>query len=117
MKKKIIFCFDIDNTICKTKGKNYSNSKPNKNAINLINKLYDRGHIIKIHTARYMGRSKDNINKANKKGFKFTYNQLKKWNLKFNKLIITKPSADIFIDDKAYGYKKDWIYKLKKFTT
>ena len=31
MKKKFkkILCFDIDNVICNTKGKNYKNAKPN----------------------------------------------------------------------------------------
>ena len=32
MKKKYIFCFDIDNVICKTINKNYKTSKPNKKA-------------------------------------------------------------------------------------
>ena len=69
MKKKII-CFDIDNIICKTPKNDYSKSKPNRKAIKLINELYDRGYIIKIHTARYMGRTNDNIIKANKIGYK-----------------------------------------------
>ena len=60
MKKKI-FCFDLDNTICITKGQQYSKSKPIKEAIILINKLYLEGHGIKIFTSRYMGRNKDNI--------------------------------------------------------
>ncbi len=30
MEKKFIFCFDIDNTICKTVGSDYKNSKPKK---------------------------------------------------------------------------------------
>ena len=37
-KKKLIFCFDIDNTICTTKKSNYTKSKPNKKIINLIRK-------------------------------------------------------------------------------
>ena len=59
--KKIIFCFDLDNTICKTKKSDYLSSKPKKNVIKLINKLYDQGHTIKINTARYMGRNNDDI--------------------------------------------------------
>ena len=39
MKKKI-FCFDIDNTICKTFKSNYSKSTPNKKAIEIINGLH-----------------------------------------------------------------------------
>ena len=39
---------------------------------------------------------------------------LKKFGIKYHKLFISKPSADIYIDDKAYGYKSNWIKKLKK---
>ena len=53
-----------------------------------------------------MGRSNDDIIKANKLGYKTTYKQLKKWGLKFDKLFLTKPSFDIYIDDKSLFYKK-----------
>ena len=113
--KKITFCFDIDNTICTTVKKNYFKANPKKKVILLINSLYEKGHIIKIFTARYMGRNNDNINAAKKQGYKKTYNQLKKWNLKFHKLILGKPSFDIFIDDKALGYNQKLVTKLKKY--
>ena len=45
-KKTRTFCFDIDDTICKTKNGDYKNSIPIKYVINLINKLYDEGHYI-----------------------------------------------------------------------
>ena len=61
MKKKYIFCFDIDNVICKTINKNYKTSKPNKKAISKINELYENEHFIKLFTGRYMGRNKENI--------------------------------------------------------
>ena len=67
--RKIIFYFDIDNTICSTKGMNYSTARPKK-VINLINQLYEKGHTIKIFTDRYMGRNNDNVKKAYKVGFK-----------------------------------------------
>jgi len=114
-KKKIIFCFDLDNTICTTKKNNYLNSKPKKEVIKLINNLYDKGHIIKINTARYMGRNNDNIKLAKKQGFKKTFNQLKIWGLKFHKLAISKLSADIYIDDKSYNYNNKWKKDFKNF--
>ena len=70
--KKYTFCFDIDNTICKTSKSDYKNSKPDKQAIMTINLLYNAGHTIKIFTARYMGRNGDNISKSNKLGYKKT---------------------------------------------
>ena len=115
MKKKITFCFDIDNTICKTVLSDYKSSKPNKSAIKIINKLYEKGHIIKINTARYMRRKKDNFHKSKKQGYKKTFNQLKKWGLKFHKLFLNKPSSDIYIDDKSYGYDNMWKQKFKSY--
>ena len=114
MKKKKIFCFDIDNVICKTTGGDYKNSIPNKKSINLINDLFENGHIIKIFTARYMSRYKDNVKLVNKAGYKSTNKQLKKWGLKYHKLIMGKTSYDILIDDKAFGYKNNWVNFFKK---
>lgn len=107
MKKKII-CFDIDGVICKTKKNNYIGSKPNKSVIKIINFLYDKGHIIKIFTSRYMGRSNERKTLAKKKAEPITKKQLKKWGVKYNHLIFGKPSYDYFIDDKAYNFKDKW---------
>ena len=106
------FCFDLDNTLCNTKNNNYNSSKPIRKAIKTVNYLFDKGHIIKINTARYMGRSKDKL--INKRHIKLKITkQLKKFGLKYHKLFIGKPSADIYVDDKAFGYDKTWIKKLK----
>ena len=66
MQKFKTLCFDLDNTLCVTKGSDYKNSKPKRNA-KLVNKLYDKGYTIKIYTARYMGRSNDLIKDKDKK--------------------------------------------------
>ena len=115
MKKKIIFCFDIDNTICKTSQSNYGSSVPDKRAIKMINKLYEKGHTIKFNTARYMGRNKDSIFKSKKAGYKKTITQLNRWGVKFHKLFISKPSSDIYIDDKSYGYNTRLKSSFKKY--
>ena len=112
MNKKIkIYCFDIDGVICFTKKNHYHNSRPNKKAIKKINQIYERGNKIIIFTARFMGRSNENVIMAKKKGYKLTYNQLLKWKVKFHKLIFGKPSFDYIIDDKSINFRKDW-YKL-----
>jgi len=110
------FCFDLDDVICTTKNRDYLKALPKKRVIKLINNLYENGHHIKIFTGRYMGRYKDNRKRAYSEGFKMTFNQLKKWNLKFHKLIMGKPSFDIFVDDKAFGFKKNWYKSFQKFT-
>ncbi len=112
MKKKI-YCFDIDNVICRTYKSNYKNSKPLKKNIKFINDLYLKGFYIKIFTSRFMGRNNENITKAKKQGYQFTLKQLKSWGVKYNKVIFGKPSYDIFVDDKAFGFSKNWARYLK----
>ena len=114
MKKEII-CFDLDNVICNTINGDYKKSKPIKKNINLVNKLYNKGFYIKIFTARYMGRSNDNVIKAKKKGLKSSIKQLKEWKVNYNKLIFGKPLFDIMVDDKSLHYKKNWAMELKKY--
>ena len=80
--KKKIFCFDLDNVLCRTKNNNYRNSIPIKTNIKIVNSLFKKGYYIKIFTARYMGRNNEIISKAKKQGFKMTENQLKKWGLR-----------------------------------
>ena len=110
------FCFDIDNTICKTIGNNYHLSKPYPRAVRRINNLYNTGHTIKLFTARYMGRSKDNL-KNKRRVYSRIKKQIDSWGLKYNKLFISKPSSDIYIDDKSYGYSDRWIKDFKKYET
>ena len=116
MNKKLkILCFDLDNVICKTnKFNHYLKSKPIKKNINHINKLYKKGYMIKIFTARGMGSSNQNVDLAKKKFALLTKQQLKKWGLKYHQLILGKPSYDIFVDDKNLGFKKNWIEQLNK---
>jgi len=110
-----ILCFDLDNVICSTKGNRYHESKPRKKIINLINNLYKKGYIIKIFTARYMGKFNGNEKKARKFGYKKTFKQLKNWKLKFHELILGKPSFDLLIDDKALGFHTNWTKQLKNY--
>lgn len=111
---KKTFCFDIDNTICKTIRSDYKKSKPILKNINCINDLYNQGHIIKIYTARFMGRTNDNSRLATKKAKKITLNQLKKWKVKFHKIYFGKPSSDFYIDDKNLDFKSSWPNRIKR---
>lgn len=111
--KKKTYCFDLDGVICKTNKNFYKKSKPIKVAIEKINSLHDRGNKIIIFTARYMGRCDQKITFAKKRGYLLTLNQLKKWNVKFHRLIFGKPSYDYIIDDKSVNYRKDWHKFLK----
>jgi len=89
----MIYCFDIDDTICKTKGLNYEEAEPIKSRISKINNLYDQGNTIIFFTARGY------VTKIDWK--KLTQKQLKEWGVKYHELILGKPHADVYIDDKG----------------
>ncbi len=91
-----IFAFDIDGTICTNTYGKYDLAQPYPQRIEHINKLYNEGHTIKMFTARG--------STTQKNWFDFTSNQISSWGLKFHELIIGKPEADIFIDDKAVNH-------------
>ena len=85
---------------------------PLNNPKGKLYKLSKKYYII-IFTARYMGRNNDNVKLAKKQGYELTYKQLVQWNLKFDKLLMGKPSYDFIIDDKGYGFKKNWYQNFK----
>ena len=66
-----------------------------------------------IFTSRYIGRSKEKVSLAKKKGYNFTKQQLINWGLKFHKLKFGKPSYDVFVDDKNFLFEKNWDIKFK----
>ena len=79
---------------------------PKKDRIERINKLYDEGHYIMYFTARAMGRSSmlphdEAKAKAEEVLKPLTLLQLDIWGCKYHELIMGKPHADLFIDDKA----------------
>lgn len=97
------YCIDIDGTICENgdcESCKYEGSVPHLERIQKINDLYDQGNIIKYFTARGMGRYND-PKKAKEKFYGLTKMQLELWGCKYHELIMGKPSADHYIDDKA----------------
>jgi capsule biosynthesis phosphatase len=113
--RRFIICFDIDNTICHTnKAKEYKKSKKNNEAIRVVNNLYKKGYYIKLYTSRGMSRYEGDLNKINKYLRPFTRKQLKKWNILYHELIFGKTDYNLFIDDKSYGFKKNWSKTLLK---
>ena len=106
------YCFDIDGTLCDTPnnelGKpDYVNAKPIPFMVEQVNRLYDEGNYIILQTARGKGSGIDWTD--------FTKEQLDSWGYKYHELfpMFCKPTADIFIDDKAINVL-DWIAKQPK---
>ena len=96
----MIYCFDIDGTICSlTEGLEYMSSVPFLDVVQEINNLYDEGHTIKIMSARGSVSGID--------WYADTKKQLDSWELKYHELIMNKkPHADLFVDDKAINAMK-----------
>ncbi len=101
-----VYCFDLDGTLVTqtqdNEGKmHYDECQPITKSIDKLRKLYEKGHHIIIQTARGSG---SGINYES-----LTRQQLKEFNIPYHDLNIgKKPSADIYIDDKAINVK-DWL--------
>lgn len=90
---------DIDGTIC-SQEPNYSDAMPYFRVIDKINRLYDKGYYVVLFTARGY-ETKIDWEPVTKK-------QLSDWGLKYHELLFNKPSADLYIDDKACNIT-DWV--------
>ena len=61
-----------------------------------------------------MNGNKENITETKKQRYKITLKQLKKWDVKYHKLIFGKPSFDLYIYDKALFFKDNWYRFIDK---
>jgi dTDP-glucose 4,6-dehydratase len=90
---KSTFCFDIDGVIATIVPNNdYSLAAPIAETVDLINRLYDAGHTIVLHTARGSLTGID--------WRALTIQQLGAWGVRYHKVQFGKPAADFYIDDK-----------------
>ncbi len=87
------YVFDIDNTLVKTVGSDYSNSSPIQSRISYVNKLYNEGHHITLYTARGTRTGIDYK--------EFTKKQMDSMGVKYHELLTGKMDYDYFVDDKA----------------
>jgi dTDP-glucose 4,6-dehydratase len=94
------YCIDIDGTIFNTIGLDYAKSTPIEKAVIKVNELKMDGHYIVLFTAR-----------GTESGIDWravTEEQLNRFGVKYDELHFGKPSADIYIDDKAMNVV-DWL--------
>jgi hypothetical protein len=100
-------CFDIDGVLCGQVEGNYQDAQPSRAMIALLNRLYDRGDTIVLHTSRFMGRAKSNPQEAERIGRGFTERQLAAWGVRYHELWMGKPRYDYVIDDRSVLYDSD----------
>ncbi len=93
------YVVDIDGTICTSLAQSdYENAEPIMDRIAIINQLYDEGHTIIYHSAR--GMSSPTHPRLNALA-QLTHAQLQRWGCKYHKMLLGKPSGDVYIDDKG----------------
>ncbi|MBX9977178.1 MAG: hypothetical protein K2X98_02880 [Alphaproteobacteria bacterium] len=97
---KKVYCFDIDGTLCTNTEGRYEDALPMTDRIGKLNALFDEGHTIVLFTARG---STTGIDWRDT-----TEGQMERWGVKYHKLLLGKPYADVYIDDKAVN-DKDWF--------
>ena len=95
----MIYCFDIDGTLCTNTDGEYEGAEPYPEVIAQVNALYDAGHRIILYTARGSTTRID--------WRKLTEKQLWSWGVKYHELFLGKPHADLYVDDKAMNLA-DW---------
>lgn len=87
------YCFDIDGTLCTNTEGAYEEAKPFPEAIAEVNRLFDEGHQIYLYTARGSTTGID--------WRETTERQMADWGVRYHSLHLGKPTADVYIDDKA----------------
>lgn len=100
-------CFDIDGVLCDQTEGTYEDAQPHRDMIDLLNRLYDSGHCIVLHTSRFMGRAKGDRAEAERIGRSFTEGQLTGWGVRYHELWMGKPRYDFVIDDRSVFYDAD----------
>ncbi|MGB6872086.1 MAG: hypothetical protein WBD32_19165 [Acidobacteriaceae bacterium] len=100
-------CFDIDGVLCDQMEGDYEDAQPHPAMIALVNRLYDRGFTIVLHTSRFMGRTQGNREETERIGRAFTEDQLAGWGVRYHELWMGKPRYDFLIDDRSVFYDPD----------
>jgi hypothetical protein len=100
----MIYCFDIDGTLCTITDGDYPDAEPFFERIAVVNALYAAGHTVKLFTARGSTTGID--------WRAVTEGQMKVWDVHYHELILGKPEADVYVDDRAVNADV-WPWKVE----
>lgn len=98
------YCFDLDGTLCSNTEGLYDQAVPFLDMIDEVNRLKADGHNILIYTARGSGTGKD--------WSAVTERQLAQWGVTYDRLILGKPAADVYVDDRAVNVSEFRLARL-----
>ena len=92
---------DVDDTILFTENRDYDNSLPNVPVVEGLRKLKDKGWKVILMSARGMGRSNGDIASVSEEVIAEIEKFVEKYNVPCDDIILGKPWASYYIDDKA----------------
>jgi capsule biosynthesis phosphatase len=105
----MIYVFDLDDTLCTTRGlpaslsrhDKYRNAVPLKSNIEKLKKLYFSDNSVIIHTARGMLTNNNDVTKVIEDIGDITKVWLDENQVPYHQLVFGKPYGDVYVDDKA----------------
>lgn len=100
-KSKMRAVFDLDDTICISRNRDYENAIPVSHVIQKMKAMKDDGWEIVIYSSRGQVSCKGDIALIEQKNRKTAENWLKRNNVPYDQLIFGKPIADVYVDDKG----------------
>lgn len=117
----MVYCFDLDDTICIHRNRDYPNAIPVERTINNMRSLRsaDHGAKIIIYTSRGMNSCNGDAALAERKNRDTIEKWLSKNRVPYDEIIFGKPLADVYIDDKgmsAESFKNGGIEVLNGFS-
>lgn len=97
--------FDLDDTICIHKNRDYPNAEPIIPVIEKMRKMKQDGWEIVIYSARGQVSCNGNLKEIEKKNRKVVEEWLSKHDVPCDELLFGKPLGDLYVDDKGVSLK------------
>jgi len=93
--------FDIDDTLCDNRNRDYENALPKRDVIKKLNQLHRSGYKIVLYTSRGMVSCGGDREKAEKKNLPVLEKWLADNNVEYDEIVFGKPIADLYVDDRG----------------
>ena len=99
-------CIDFDDTLY-----NRSTEQPMQGAGEALKQLKSKGYTILVLSCRLNPELWGDLVKFRKQEI---VDWMKKYNMPYDKIVASKPPADLYIDDKALRFEGDWEITMKE---
>jgi capsule biosynthesis phosphatase len=97
----MIYCIDVDDTLCKSNGRDYKSAKLIEPTAARLRTLHSEGHTIILYTARGMLSCNGNARLIEDTVRPTLVQWLWDNRVPYKTLVMGKPYADVYVDDKG----------------